>query len=57
MTCAARVLPAWYDEISPAIYSGKKVVLSIHGNSCRSLIMHLEGLTGEGKTLPKFSFF
>jgi len=44
---AARVLPYWDKVIRPVALSGKKVLIAAHGNSLRSLIMRLEGLTGE----------
>jgi len=44
----ARTLPYYVQEILPEVLSGKKVVISAHGNSLRALIMVLEGLTPEG---------
>jgi 2,3-bisphosphoglycerate-dependent phosphoglycerate mutase len=41
----ARFLPLWNDKISKDIMSGKKILIAAHGNSLRSLMMHLEGLT------------
>ena len=41
------MLPCWNDTIAADILGGKKVVLSIHGNSMRALIMHIEGLSAE----------
>jgi len=38
-------LPCWNDTIAADILAGKNVVLSIHGNSMRALIMHIEGLS------------
>src|SRR5471030_756464 len=32
----ARVLPFWNDEIAPAIRSGKRIIISAHGNSLRA---------------------
>jgi 2,3-bisphosphoglycerate-dependent phosphoglycerate mutase len=40
-----RVLPAWNDSIAPAIRSGKRVVISAHGNSLRALIKYLDGIS------------
>ena len=43
----ARVMPAWEDTIAPAIKSGKKVLISAHGNSLRALIKMLDGVSDE----------
>ena len=40
----ARVLPFWDDTIAPAILSGKRVLITAHGNSLRALIKHLDGI-------------
>lgn len=48
INCIDRVLPCWFDNICPDIISGKKLIISIHGNSIRALVKHLEGLTSEG---------
>jgi len=37
-----RVLPCWHEEIVPHIRSGKNVILVAHGNTLRSLVMHLD---------------
>lgn len=44
---AERVLPYFDNEILPRVLSGKRVLVSAHGNSLRALIMQLEGLTPE----------
>ncbi|MCC7699479.1 2,3-diphosphoglycerate-dependent phosphoglycerate mutase [Janthinobacterium sp. EB271-G4-7A] len=41
----ARVMPAWDDEIAPAIRAGKKIIISAHGNSLRALIKMLDGIS------------
>ena len=41
----ARVMPAWDDEIAPAIRAGKKILISAHGNSLRALIKMLDGIS------------
>lgn len=41
----ARVLPAWHNEIAPAIKSGKRIIVSAHGNSLRALIKYLDGIS------------
>jgi 2,3-bisphosphoglycerate-dependent phosphoglycerate mutase len=43
----ARVMPAWDDEIAPAIRAGKKILISAHGNSLRALIKMLDGISDE----------
>jgi 2,3-bisphosphoglycerate-dependent phosphoglycerate mutase len=40
----ARVMPAWNDEIAPAIRAGKQILISAHGNSLRALIKMLDGI-------------
>jgi len=37
-----RFLPYWLEEIAPAIKSGKKILISAHGNSLRALIKYLD---------------
>jgi 2,3-bisphosphoglycerate-dependent phosphoglycerate mutase len=44
---AARVLPYWEKEIWPAVLRGENVIVAAHGNSLRSLVMHLDKLTQE----------
>jgi 2,3-bisphosphoglycerate-dependent phosphoglycerate mutase len=41
----ARVMPAWNDTIAPAIRSGKRIIISAHGNSLRALIKSLDGIS------------
>jgi 2,3-bisphosphoglycerate-dependent phosphoglycerate mutase len=43
----ARVMPAWDDEIAPAIKAGKQILISAHGNSLRALIKMLDGISDE----------
>ncbi|WP_395822476.1 2,3-diphosphoglycerate-dependent phosphoglycerate mutase [Collimonas sp.] len=43
----ARVLPFWNDEIAPAIRSGKRIIISAHGNSLRAMIKMLDGISDE----------
>ena len=43
----ARVLPFWNDEIAPSIRSGKRIIISAHGNSLRALIKMLDGISDE----------
>ena len=37
-----RFLPYWHQTISPAIRSGKKVIIAAHGNSLRALVKYLD---------------
>jgi 2,3-bisphosphoglycerate-dependent phosphoglycerate mutase len=41
----ARFLPAWHDEIAPAIRAGRQVLIAAHGNSLRALVMYLDGIS------------
>ncbi|QBE63526.1 2,3-diphosphoglycerate-dependent phosphoglycerate mutase [Pseudoduganella lutea] len=43
----ARVLPAWNEEIAPAIKAGRKILISAHGNSLRALIKMLDNISDE----------
>jgi 2,3-bisphosphoglycerate-dependent phosphoglycerate mutase len=44
---AERTLPYYKAGIEPRVLAGDKVLVSAHGNSLRSIIMALEGLSGE----------
>jgi len=44
---AARTLPYYEAKILPAVKVGKTVLVSAHGNSLRSMVMHLDQLTKE----------
>jgi 2,3-bisphosphoglycerate-dependent phosphoglycerate mutase len=43
----ARSLPYYMKHIQPDVLAGKRVLVSAHGNSIRSLIMAIEGLSPE----------
>ncbi len=43
----ARVVPFWLESILPALQKGQKVLVTAHGNSLRSLVQHLDGLSEE----------
>ena len=43
----ARVLPYWHDVITPTIKSGKKTLISAHGNSLRALVKYLDNMPDE----------
>lgn len=44
---AARTLPYFIAQIQPDLRDGKNVLVSAHGNSLRSIVMHLDKLTKE----------
>ena len=44
---AARTIPYLESTLIPAIDGGKNVFVAAHGNSLRSIIMHLDGLSKE----------
>ncbi len=43
----ARVLPFWHETITPMIKQGKKVLIVAHGNSLRTLVKHLDGMSND----------
>lgn len=42
--CQRRTLPYWRQTLAPRIKSGQRLIVVSHGNTLRSLIMHLEQL-------------
>ena len=44
---AARTLPYWEKKIFPEIKNGKNIIVAAHGNSLRSIVMHLDNLSKE----------
>jgi len=44
---AARTLPYFEGKILPDLRAGKNVIVAAHGNSLRSIVMHLDRLTRE----------
>jgi len=42
-----RFLPYWHEEITPVLKSGKKILISAHGNSLRALVKHLDNIADE----------
>jgi 2,3-bisphosphoglycerate-dependent phosphoglycerate mutase len=34
----------WNESIAPAIRTGKRILISAHGNSLRALVKHLDGM-------------
>jgi len=43
----ARFLPYWHETIAPTIKSGKRVLISAHGNSLRALVKYLDNMSEE----------
>jgi len=41
----ARFLPYWNETIAPDVASGKRVLITAHGNSLRALVKHLDRLS------------
>ena len=44
---AARTIPYLEESIMPSLNSGKNIFIAAHGNSLRSVIMEIEGLSKE----------
>jgi 2,3-bisphosphoglycerate-dependent phosphoglycerate mutase len=42
-----RVLPYWDSNILPCVKKGERLIIVAHGNSLRSLVMHLDNLSKE----------
>lgn len=42
-----RVMVEWFQEIVPQIEQGKKVIISAHGNTLRSLVKHLDNISSD----------
>jgi len=42
---AARTLPYYEERILPVVKAGETVLVAAHGNSLRSMVMAIEGLT------------
>jgi 2,3-bisphosphoglycerate-dependent phosphoglycerate mutase len=40
-----RFMPYWHEVLAPAIQSGKKVIISAHGNSLRALVKYLDNVS------------
>jgi 2,3-bisphosphoglycerate-dependent phosphoglycerate mutase len=43
----ARFLPYWKDTIAPSIRSGRRVLITAHGNSLRALVKYLDGISDQ----------
>ena len=46
-TCAERTIPSLEELIIPDLEAGKTILVAAHGNSLRSIVMHIEGLSRE----------
>ncbi|MCD7033606.1 2,3-diphosphoglycerate-dependent phosphoglycerate mutase [Metabacillus sp. GX 13764] len=44
----ARVLEYWHNTLAPEIKAGKKIIISAHGNTIRSLVQYLDNLSPDG---------
>ena len=44
---AERTIPFFMENIVPQLAAGKNVLVSAHGNSLRSIVMHIDGLSEE----------
>jgi 2,3-bisphosphoglycerate-dependent phosphoglycerate mutase len=42
-----RFLPYWHETITPVIESGKRVLISAHGNSIRALLKYIDNISDE----------
>jgi 2,3-bisphosphoglycerate-dependent phosphoglycerate mutase len=40
-----RVLPYWHSDIAPAIKTGKRLLVSAHGNSLRAMVKYLDDIS------------
>ncbi|HKK02081.1 MAG TPA: 2,3-diphosphoglycerate-dependent phosphoglycerate mutase [Desulfuromonadales bacterium] len=47
----ARVLPYWHGVILPELQTGRRLLVSAHGNSLRALVKHLDQISDE--KIPK----
>ncbi len=43
----ARVLPAWNEDLAPAIRAGKRILIAAHGNSIRALVKYLDNVADD----------
>ncbi|PIE54554.1 MAG: 2,3-diphosphoglycerate-dependent phosphoglycerate mutase [Dethiosulfovibrio peptidovorans] len=48
-----RFLPYWFEDVAPAILSGKKVIIAAHGNSLRALVKYLDDV--DSKDIPSLN--
>jgi 2,3-bisphosphoglycerate-dependent phosphoglycerate mutase len=45
--CQLRTLPYWQEVLAPRLLTGRRLLVASHGNTLRSLVMHLEQITPE----------
>lgn len=45
--CQQRALPYWEEVLRPRIAAGRRLLIASHGNTLRSLIMHLDSISPE----------
>lgn len=45
-----RFLPYWHEVIAPTIKTGKRVIITAHGNSLRALVKYLDNISDEAIT-------
>jgi 2,3-bisphosphoglycerate-dependent phosphoglycerate mutase len=45
--CQRRLLPYWKEVLLPRIRTGARLLVVSHGNTLRSLVMHLDGISPE----------
>lgn len=45
--CQRRVLHYWYETLLPRVHFGRRLLVISHGNTLRSLVMHLDCLSPE----------
>ena len=45
--CQQRLLPWWFECAEPALRSGKSLLVVSHGNTLRSLVMHLDRIAAD----------
>lgn len=45
--CQRRLLPYWNEVMAPRIRSGRRLLVVSHGNTLRSLVMHLDRISPE----------
>jgi 2,3-bisphosphoglycerate-dependent phosphoglycerate mutase len=43
----ARFLPYWHEVIAPVVRSGKRLIITAHGNSLRALVKYLDNISDE----------
>jgi len=49
----ARMLPYWHSTLAPVVKSGRRVLISAHGNSLRALVKYLDNISD--KDIPELN--